>query len=259
MNESDSTNTSLEDALSAYKKAVPTASAFIEAMMKRGSARAPKKHEIFVHPDFPYCEGVHYPSHFPPEISEHIGKFWRRYRDLIATQLQSSPSPIVLTYGGEHHLHDEPFLRDWILPYEESDTIPTHTLGSTQAGTKVNGKMSFASFQQMMERMEGFNSEDEFLMHGADFADCIADAAEQLGTLSVWQIFQPPDGSKEHQNVIRLALNTHERMRQTRIRIGIVFDARNTYEFLLKNNTPTAIHFNILGPKSNIIPSRDRH
>lgn len=258
MNNYVSCDGELEGALLSYASAVPQAPKFIKEAMQKGGGRDPKKHEIFVHPDFPYCEGRAYPSAYPEEEYGDIGLHWRTYRHSIAERLQAAESPIVLTYGGEDKIRYNRYLREWALPYSQEDTISTHTIGEVKEGIQVNGKMSFASFQRMMERTQGFNPNDEFVIHGADFADCVADAAEQLATLSAWNVFQPPNGSKEHQNIIRLALNMDHKIQNTRIRLGVVFDSRNTYQFLQKTHIPTAIQMHLVASDSKVIPSRDR-
>lgn len=250
----------LEQALQTIRAMHPDAEGRISNAFERGAQREPRRQEVFVHPEFPFSENVVANNRYSAEIYGTLAKYSSHYRRLIAERLENEKHVTVLTYGGEHKLHDDRFMREWALRYPKEIAFQSHFLkqSTTRQGVGVNGCVDERTLHTIIDHWDGLHPKDSYLIHGADYADCVTDCAEQLAVLTLWKTFLPPELEENLKKIIMNALRAEQKVQETRMRLGIVFDARNTYDFLLKEERTDELQMLLIGEETKIIPSRDR-
>ncbi|MBM3231087.1 hypothetical protein FJZ28_02045 [Candidatus Peregrinibacteria bacterium] len=250
----------IRQALEPLRQLHPDAQEWISCELERGSKREARTQQIFVHPEFPFTENIVPKEKYPPERYGNLAEYMWWYRELIHEQLNKSQHTTVLTYGGEHKLIDDRFMRECALRYPREISFRSHVLTdqTSKHAIQVNGMVDYGTLKKIIERWGGLHQDDSYLIHGADFADCVTDFAHQLAALKLWQIFLPPSLEEEAKATTRNALRADRKIQETRIRLGIVFDARNTYDFLVNRGQTDELQMLLIGEESQIIPSRDR-
>jgi|SRR3989338_418718 len=222
-----------------FRETSPGSIRVIANAQKSGQKRAPKRHDIFVHHNFPF-------SGYVAAGKEELAS----YEHAMKTAIQKAESPSFIGYYG--------FDRNGRLPAPIERTI-----NSNPFDMSVSGCIGHAYLEELLELFEGINPKDMFRIHGAALGCCPTEFAKQLYGIVYKGQFWPdiPDNQRSPDNLaycvdqsINAILIAYRLFEQSSIRLGVVHDSKRKLDRLLDPQFNKPITTQMIDAETNIVP-----